>query len=155
MAQALNLLCKMVVFKTMNTPTQLNAAKFAKCRNSCNYVYFNVHATKNCGKLWNLVKMLIKNQYFTRVLLRYLYSYETQKTCIKWIKFCADLNNVSERSAGGPWFESRSRSNQNIFFDFWPRDVCNRGLGSDFVVVDVDTYVKMPGYATEGLKKNM
>ena len=89
----------------------------------------------------------------TRVLLRYLYSYETQKTCIKWIKFWADLNNVSERSAGGPWFESRSRSNQNIFFDFWPRDVCNRGLGSDFVVVDVDTYVKMPSYATEGLKK--
>ena len=52
------------------------------------------------------------------------------------------------------------RNLTKIFFFIFDRETCNCGLRSDFVIVfvvfrHVDTYVKMPKYAAEGLRKNL
>ena len=41
--KVLHLCSENSIFKTLNTLMQLNAEKFAKCRNVRNYVYFDVH----------------------------------------------------------------------------------------------------------------
>ena len=80
----------------------------------CLYCYFNLNEKLAERQLEQQQDQQLDQSAITLTIFHF-----TQKTSIKWIKFCANLNNVSERSAGGPWFESRSRSNQefSLIFD--------------------------------------
>ena len=53
--------------------------------------------------------------FYSKILLRYLLFRETQKTLLDWFKLSVELNYVSGRNAGGPWFESRSSLTKILF----------------------------------------